>query len=40
MVRLGLQQVLQLLTSFTAVAVFLFHQRQQQSVIEIGIAQE
>src|SRR5664279_5302222 len=40
MVRFGLQQVLQLLTSFAAVAVFFFHQRQQEPVIEVGIAQE
>ena len=40
MVRFGLQQVLQLLTSLAAVAVFFFHQRQQEPVIEVGIAQE
>jgi hypothetical protein len=38
MVRLGLQQALQLLARFAAVAVFFFYQRQQQPVIEVGIA--
>jgi hypothetical protein len=40
MVRIGLQQMLQLLTSFAAAAIPLLHKRKQKPVIEIGVAQE